>query len=79
MLLRLATLGALGYAAYRFYEQNRDQVDEALGRLADGFRPRDETQQPAPADDAEVELAGGPLSDEARVVHPDEEPVASTG
>jgi uncharacterized membrane protein YebE (DUF533 family) len=48
MLLKLATLGALGYAGYKYYEKNK----------ASFAAPR---ERPA------VALAGGPLSDEARV------------
>ena len=70
MLLRLATLGALGYAAYRYYGNNRERVDGALRRLAEG-RPAAE-----PSEDDEVELAGGPLSEDARLVRAGEGPVA---
>lgn len=64
MLLRLATFGALGYAAYKFYDSNRDQVDETFRGLFGGDRA-EEYAGPA----------GGPLSSEARVVHAGEGPV----
>jgi len=50
MLLKLAALGALGYAGYKYYEKNKASF------TADRPRPR-------PA----VALAGGPLSDQARL------------
>ena len=40
MLLKLATFGALGYAAYNYYNKNRDQVDGALRRMTGGTRGR---------------------------------------
>lgn len=61
-MLRLAILGALGYAGYRYYEKNRDQVDGAVRRFSNRMR----------ATTAEPALAGGPLSDEARVVSADD-------
>lgn len=71
MLLRLATLGALGYAAYRYYDKNRDQVDGALRRLSQSDAdPRRASEEDSP------ELAGGPLSSKGRVVHAGEGPVA---
>lgn len=71
MLLRLATLGALGYAGYRYYDKNREQVGETLRRFTDGGSLRDQ----AAADD-EAELAGGPLSEEAELVPAGEGPIA---
>lgn len=71
MLLRLATLGALGYAAYRYYDKNRDQLDGALRRLS----KIDANSRRASEEDS-PELAGGPLSSNARVVHAGEGPVA---
>ena len=46
MLLKLATLGALGYAGYKYYEKNKASFAAPRQRSA---------------------VAGGPLSDEARV------------
>ena len=48
MLLKLAALGAIGYAGYKYYEKNRATF--ALPRST-----------------PDVALAGGPLSDQARV------------
>ena len=48
MLLKLAALGALGYAGYKYYEKNKATFT---------------ADRPRPA----VALAGGPLSDQARV------------
>ena len=62
MLLRLAALGALGYAGYKYYEKNRDQVDGMLRRVGGSG---DSAGEPA--------LAGGPLSQDARVVSADDE------
>ena len=69
MLLRLATFGALGYAAYSYYNRNREQMDGALRKLVDGGE-RGNSQT-----DDEVDLAGGPLSSDARLVHAGEGPV----
>lgn len=72
MLLRLATFGALGYAAYKYYENNREQVDGVLRDLFPG-------QEPGPEESAEgapIAVAGGPLSDEAHVVSADSPEVA---
>ena len=71
MLLRLATLGALGYAAYNYYTKNREQVDGALRKLTQGG------QSPGSEQSGEgAELAGGPLSSDAKLVHAGEGPVA---
>jgi hypothetical protein len=62
MLLRLVTLGAIGYAAYRYYDGNR----ESLGRRSShALRTQDHRADPA----------GGPISGNARVVHAGEDPV----
>jgi hypothetical protein len=70
MLLRLATFGALGYAAYKYYENNREQVDGMLRQFTGGGER--ETDEAWPAGQGVqsdgVELAGGPLTDEAQVV-----------
>ena len=71
MLLRLATFGALGYAAYNYYTKNREQVDGALRKLTQGGQTADNEQSGEGA-----ELAGGPLSSEARLVHAGEGPLA---
>lgn len=60
MLLRLATLGAVGYAAYKYYENNRRT-------LAGASEPNGE--------DASIRPAGGPISAKASLVHPGESPV----
>ncbi|MXO73725.1 hypothetical protein GRI40_00615 [Altererythrobacter aerius] len=57
MFLRLAALGALGYAGYK-YLQGSGAFDAP----------------PAQEDDDIEGLAGGPLSDRAKVVHADEAP-----
>ncbi len=71
MLLRLATFGALGYAAYNYYNKNREQVDGALRKMTQGTGGSDNSQS-----GEGVELAGGPLSHDARVVHAGEGPVS---
>jgi hypothetical protein len=71
MLLRLATLGALGYAAFRYYDQNREQVDGTLRR----FASRGSSGGQATEGD-DVEVAGGPLSDDAQLVPAGEGPLA---
>ena len=63
MLLKLAALGAIGYVGYRYYENNRDRLDASFRRLTGSRR-----ESP--------ELAGGPLSDEARVVSRSDEAVS---
>ena len=73
MLRRLATLGALGYAAYNYYTKNREQVDGAVRRFSKGSRA-----DRASLSNAGAELAGGPLSSEARIVHAGEGPLAGT-
>jgi hypothetical protein len=55
MLLRLVTLGALGYGAYRSYKTWEE--NERRDRVAD------------------VSLAGGPLSGEATLVRPSDDPL----
>ena len=64
MLLKLAALGALGYVGYRYYEKNRGTLDASFRRLTGARR-----------ETPDVALAGGPLSNEARVVHADDETV----
>jgi hypothetical protein len=64
MLLRMAALGALGYAAYRYYDANRDEVNGAVRRLVHG---KSEADYAGPA--------GGPISGSAKVVHAGEAPV----
>ena len=62
MLLRLAALGAIGYAAYRYYDNEREARDDARRLTARG-------------DDHFRGPAGGPISDRASVVHAGESPV----
>lgn len=64
MLLRMATLGALGYAAYRYYDTNREEVDGKLRRLMRGN-----------SGDVYAGPAGGPISGKAKVVHAGDAPV----
>jgi hypothetical protein len=70
MLLRLATFGALGYAAYKYYENNREQVDGMLRQFtSSGDGDADQGGQHVRAEQADgIELAGGPLSEDAQVV-----------
>lgn len=70
MLLRLATFGALGYAAYKYYENNREQVDGLLRQFTGaGEEPAGDSGQHRAAEQSEgIELAGGPLTDQAQVV-----------
>ncbi len=74
MLLRLATFGALGYAAYNYYNKNREQVDGTLRRFTQdgGLNDRSRSGQSGEAAD----LAGGPLSSDAQVVSAGEVPGA---
>jgi hypothetical protein len=53
MLLKLAALGALGYAGYRYY-------DKTMNERREGSEPD--------VSDPHVAMAGGPLSEEAMVV-----------
>ena len=79
MLLRMATLGALGYAAYNYYTKNREQVDGTLRRLTQGASSGGSSQGSganSAQGDQGVDLAGGPLSGNAQVVHAGEGPVA---
>jgi len=79
MLLRLATLGALGYAAYNYYTKNREQVDGALRRLTQGSGSDGSSTSIASSGaqgDQGVDLAGGPLTGSAQLVHAGEGPVA---
>ena len=62
MLLRLAALGAIGYAAYKYYGNHRAPI----GGAADG--------SVADAEDY-AGPAGGPLSRDASLVHAGEGPV----
>ena len=56
MLLKLAALGALGYVGYKYYQKN--ELD-----FRDWLPGDDDTHGNA----SEVEIAGGPLSDRARL------------
>jgi hypothetical protein len=79
MLLRLATLGALGYAAYNYYTNNREQVNGTLRRLTQGGSSGTASSNAATGSsegDQGVDLAGGPLSGSAQLVHAGEGPVA---
>ena len=71
MILRMAMLGGLGYAAYNYYTKNREQVDGALRKLTQGGQSSGSEQSGEGA-----ELAGGPLSSDAKLVHAGEGPVA---
>jgi hypothetical protein len=62
MLLRLATLGAIGYVAYSYYQKNRELFAATPGRSSR-------------ADDGRLDLAGGPISARAKVVHAGEAPM----
>ena len=66
MLLRLAMLGGLGYAAYNYYTKNREQVDGAIRRMTQGGGNSADQSEDA------VEVAGGPLSSDAQVVPADQ-------
>ena len=57
MLLKLAALGALGYAGYRYYDKNKGSHETDDGRSLGSTEPQ-------------LALAGGPMSDQARLVHP---------
>lgn len=57
MLLKLAALGAIGYAGYRYYQTTR------------GTSPSPTTASPPDLSDPQVALAGGPLSSEAALRH----------
>lgn len=57
MLLKLAALGALGYAGYRYYQKNigGSREDRSSPTTPDLSSPR-------------VAMAGGPLSEQASVI-----------
>lgn len=74
MLLRLATFGALGYAAYNYYNKNREQVDGVLRRFTQGGEQNNGAQSGQSGEAAD--LAGGPLSSDAKVVSASEVPGA---
>lgn len=57
MLLKLAALGALGYAGYRYYQKNMGGGRES--------RPTETTPD---LSNPRVAMAGGPLSEQASVV-----------
>lgn len=56
MLLKLAALGAIGYAAYRSYSSRKGTTPSRTGTQPD-------------LSDPQVALAGGPLSSEAALRH----------
>ena len=56
MLLKLAALGTLGYLGYNYYRKT------SASRPAESDRATPDVSKP------DVALAGGPLSEEARVV-----------
>ena len=56
MLLKLAALGTLGYLGYNYYRKT------TASRPTEGDRPTLDVSSP------DVALAGGPLSEEARVI-----------
>jgi uncharacterized membrane protein YebE (DUF533 family) len=66
MLLRIAALGALGYAGYKYYQKNG--LDFGLDGGTSG--------EPATASDPDIDVAGGPISGEATIVHAGEGPLA---
>jgi hypothetical protein len=68
MLLRLAALGALGYAGYKYLQKNGGLSSLAGGGTSSGNRPAAEPD----LSDPHVAMAGGPLSNDATVVHPGE-------
>lgn len=80
MLLRMATLGALGYAAYNYYTKNREQVDGTLRRLTQGggqeAGAQDAGRNATSQSGEGAELAGGPLSSDAKLVPAGEVPGA---
>ena len=66
MLLRLAALGAIGYAGYKYLgKHNQRNSDEATGSTSGP--PQSQGSEPN-LSDPQVALAGGPLSEQARVV-----------
>lgn len=62
MLIRIAALGALGYAGYRLWRSGQPSGAAASARVPP---PLSVGRQPA--------LAGGPLSGETTLVHPGED------
>ncbi|MEO0062690.1 MAG: hypothetical protein RLZZ08_1250 [Pseudomonadota bacterium] len=57
MLLKLAALGAIGYAAYQYFESRK------------GTTPSPSTISEPDLSDPQVAIAGGPLSTEASLHH----------
>jgi uncharacterized membrane protein YebE (DUF533 family) len=61
MILKLAALGAIGYAGYRYMEKNKGQSPSSNRQQSTGTD--------ADVSDPQVALAGGPLSGEAALRH----------
>ena len=65
MLLKLAALGAIGYVGYKYLEKNG-----GLAKLTgSSSRPAGSGGAETDLVDPHLAVAGGPLSNEARVVH----------
>ncbi len=59
MLIKLAALGALGYAGYTYYRKTMGEDTPRTPALS--FHPEQRA------------IAGGPLSSQARLIHPGED------
>ncbi len=70
MLLRLAALGALGYAGYKYLQKN-GYLETGSGSSVGtgGFGRQQSTGSEPDLSDPHVAMPGGPLSSEAAVVH----------
>ena len=70
MLLRLAALGALGYAGYKYLQKNGylETGNGTPGGIGGSGRQESTGTEPD-LSDPHVAMPGGPLSSEAAVVH----------
>ena len=67
MLLRLAALGALGFAGYKYLQTNGYLPAQDDGGIADAASSG--ARKEADRDDPHSALPGGPLSSQAKVIH----------
>lgn len=62
MILKLAALGAIGYAGYNYFTKSRGAASSRSSTSSRG-------EAAVNLSDPQVALAGGPLSNEAALIH----------
>jgi len=73
MLLKLAALGTLGYVGYKYLQKNGYLADMRSPYVKSDFGDASEQNAGEPdLSDPHVAMAGGPLSNDATVIHASE-------